>query len=72
LTVQTETAPYKYVSVEGPVSIAPASGDALTMATRYLGPELGRWYVDNAPSDGMVDVRLRPERWRSHDFNKEL
>jgi Pyridoxamine 5'-phosphate oxidase len=72
LTVQTETAPYKYVSVEGPIITGPATSDGLEMATRYLGPELGQWYVDNAPSEDIVDARLRPEHWRSHDFAKEL
>ena len=72
MTVQTEEAPYKYVSIEGPVRIGPPTHDQLVMATRYLGQELGQWYVDNAPSEGSVEVRLRPEHWRSHDFAKEL
>jgi hypothetical protein len=72
LTVQTEAAPYKYVSVEGPVTIGAPTHEALVMATRYLGTELGQWYVDNAPSEGTVEARLRPEHWRTHDFAKEL
>ena len=43
LTVQTETPPYKYVSVEGPVEVLSEQRDDFEMASRYLGPELGRW-----------------------------
>ncbi len=45
LTVQTEAAPYQYVSVEGPVVSDPAMHDELAMASRCLGPDLGAWYV---------------------------
>ena len=71
LTAQTETPPYRYVSVEGPVTIEPEQRDDLVMATRYLGVELGQWYAENNPSgpDSVV-VRLRPERWRTADFGK--
>ena len=73
LTVQTETAPYRYVSVEGPVTVAPEDRDDFSMASRYLGPEIGRWYADNNPStDTSVIARLTPERWRSADFSKSF
>ncbi len=71
MTIQTEEPPYKYASIEGPVRIVPTAHDPLEMASRYLGPELGQWYVDNAPQ-GDVNARLRPERWRTHDFAKAL
>ena len=71
LTVQTETAPYQYVSVEGPVALAPATHDELAMAARYLGDELGAWYVENNPRTAdSLTVRLRPEHWRTFDFAK--
>lgn len=71
LTVQTEEAPYKYVSVEGPVAIVNEQRDDFEMASRYLGPELGRWYADNNPStEESVLVRLTPERWLTKDFGK--
>lgn len=71
MTVQTETAPYQYVSVEGPVTLTAEPGDGLAMATRYLGPELGKWYADNNPStEETVQVRLTPEKWRTCDFGK--
>ena len=70
LTVQTETAPYQYVSVEGPV-ILDAPRDHLEMAVRYLGPEVGRWYTDRNPrGESAIVVRLVPERWRTKDYEK--
>jgi PPOX class probable F420-dependent enzyme len=71
LTVQTEAAPYQYVSVEGAVVLEPANHDELAMATRYLGAEVGAWYAEHNPrTDDSVTVRLRPERWRTFDFAK--
>jgi PPOX class probable F420-dependent enzyme len=71
LTVQTEDAPYQYASVEGPVRLEDGWHDPLAMATRYLGPELGQWYVNENPVDEQsVTVRLTPQRWRTFDFAK--
>jgi nitroimidazol reductase NimA-like FMN-containing flavoprotein (pyridoxamine 5'-phosphate oxidase superfamily) len=71
MTVQTETAPYQYVTVEGPAQLRAGWHDPLAMAVRYLGPELGPWYVDNNPeTDDSVTLVLVPERWRTYDFNK--
>ena len=71
LIVQNEAPPYQYVSVEGPVVVDDSSRDDLEMATRYLGPELGRWYAENSPSgEDAVLVRLVPERWRTKDYGK--
>jgi len=73
MTVQTETPPYKYVSVEGPVVVKAEERDNLAMASRYLGPEFGRLYVDSNPStDESVVVRLTPERWLTCDFGKGM
>jgi hypothetical protein len=73
LTVQSEVAPYKYVSVEGPVALEPALPDESALPYRYLGAEMGAWYVDNYPHPAeSVTVRLRPERWRTFDFAKAL
>ena len=71
LTVQTETAPYQYVSVEGPVVLEAATHDELALATRYLGVELGPWYVEHNPrTEDSLTVRVRPEHWRTFDFAK--
>jgi hypothetical protein len=72
-TVQNEVAPYQYVSVEGPVSLEPATGSNLALATRYLGAELGQWYADNNPStDDSVIARIVPEHWRTFDYGKAM
>jgi len=71
LTAQSEAVPYKYVSIEGPVLLEPAMHDELVAATRYLGDELGAWYVENNPrTDESLTIRLRPEHWRTFDFAK--
>ena len=71
VTVQTETAPYKYVAVEGPVTVEPIQRDDLEMASRYLGPEMGKWYADNNPSTAeSVVARLVPDSWNTMDFAK--
>lgn len=73
LTAQTETPPYQYVMVEGPVRVLSEQRDDLSMASRYLGPELGRWYADSNPSTSRsVVVRLTPEHWITCDFAKGL
>ncbi len=73
LTVQTETAPYQYVSIEGAVVLEPAIHDELALATRYLGDELGAWYVEHNPRpEDALTVRLWPEHWRTFDFAKIL
>jgi hypothetical protein len=75
LCVQTETPPYQYVSVEGPVTaIEPAvyARDARPLAYRYLGTEMGDKYLAAAHMEEMVEesvlVHLRPERWLAVDF----
>ena len=73
MTVQTETPPYKYVMVEGPVVVLAEQRDDYAMASRYLGPELGKWYAENNPSTSeSVIVRLSPETWLTCDFGKGL
>jgi PPOX class probable F420-dependent enzyme len=73
LTVQTETPPYRYVSVEGPVTISRERrpDHDLLFAHRYLGPKLGARYAEsNPPGPDSVLVHLRPERWLTADFGK--
>ena len=74
LCVQTETLPYKYVSVEGPiVAVEPADPerDRRPLARRYLGTELGDRYIeDTRDVVGGVLVRMRPERWLTVDYAK--
>lgn len=73
LTAQTETPPYKYVSVEGPVRVLAEPRDDFEMASRYLGPAMGRWYADKNPSTpSSVVVQLVPEKWITMDFGKVM
>jgi PPOX class probable F420-dependent enzyme len=69
MTVQDETPPYRYVMVEGPVTVAHEGRDISSMAIRYLGDELGRQYAaDNPVTDESVVARLTPERWLTTDY----
>ena len=73
LVAQTEQAPYKYVSVEGPiVDVRPfdKEKDARPMAHRYLGTQLGNAYVDfQSYEDAHVYV-MQPQRWLTVDYAK--
>lgn len=74
LCVQNETAPYRYVTVEGPVTgVRPyeTSTDLLAMATRYLGDEGGKAYAANSTGAAAgVMVTMTPEHWLSTDYSK--
>ncbi|HEY2814713.1 MAG TPA: pyridoxamine 5'-phosphate oxidase family protein [Acidimicrobiales bacterium] len=72
--VQTETAPYQYVVVEGPVAISDGvdSQWRRTVSRRFLGDELGDAYADSTMDSEAtaVTVRLTPQRWRTTDYGK--
>ena len=77
LVAQTETPPYQYVTVEGPVTIERKFDrvrDIDEVAYRYLGRELGEAYLRTAAEDYAsaqnVLVSLVPQRWASVDFKK--
>ena len=74
LCVQTETAPYKYVSIEGPVTIGVPDfeRDGQAIAYRYLGQQLGDWYLQTTAAERVnsILVTLTPERWLSVDYSK--
>lgn len=73
LVAQDEAPPYKYVSVEGPVSLEPPDERLAEMAVRYLGEEFGALYVEaNPPTEDSIVVRLTPEHWNTMDFGKLL
>ena len=73
LVVQTETAPYKYVSVEGPVVSAelPTRDEALAITVRYGSHDQAVAYVDSTLGEDSVLVRMRPDKWLSNDQGKE-
>lgn len=77
LCVQTENPPYKYVSIEGPlthVGAADVEEHTRPLARRYLGAEGGDRYVAETQSDrqegSSIVVRMRPERWLTVDYGK--
>jgi nitroimidazol reductase NimA-like FMN-containing flavoprotein (pyridoxamine 5'-phosphate oxidase superfamily) len=79
LCAQTESPPYKYVTVEGPIVSAESTdmeGVGRSMAHRYLGPELGDQYVEATRADAergnTVCFRMRPEHWLTVDYAKQF
>jgi PPOX class probable F420-dependent enzyme len=74
LVAQDERPPYKYVSVEGPAVIEPASlDDRVALARRYLGTEGGDAFIaaNSGGADESVVIRLTPERWLTADYSKD-
>lgn len=77
LCVQTETPPYKYVTVEGPIvgtETTDLERDIRPLSRRYLGREAGDRYTESIresieKGNSMV-VRMRPERWYTVDYSK--
>lgn len=74
LCVQSEEAPYKYVTVEGSVAIEEGTDpeERKTLAYRYLGPEFGDLYLQSTSDEGSITVTLSPEAWHTSDFAKSL
>jgi nitroimidazol reductase NimA-like FMN-containing flavoprotein (pyridoxamine 5'-phosphate oxidase superfamily) len=79
LCAQTETVPYKYVTVEGPIVSVEATDPERVgrpMAHRYLGPEMGDAYLEATSADeasrGSVCFRMRPEHWLTVDYAKQF
>jgi nitroimidazol reductase NimA-like FMN-containing flavoprotein (pyridoxamine 5'-phosphate oxidase superfamily) len=76
LVAQTETPPYKYVSVEGPVTAIEEPDlerDERSMAHRYLGQEFGDRYIESTRTgggEGSILVKMRPQRWLTTDYSK--
>jgi len=76
LCAQTETMPYRYVSVEGPIAAVDESVDAderRALAARYLGAEGAEVYLAATAEQtaGSVAFRMTPERWRTADYAKQ-
>ncbi len=78
LVVQDPAPPYRYVSIEGPVTIEPVQyeRDVRPLAYRYFGPEMGERYLASiGGSAGVASdilVRLTPERWLTVDYTKVM
>src|SRR5215470_13858503 len=68
LCVQNEQRPYKYVSVEGPITaIEPVNleRDARPMRQRYLGVDAG---ASTTIKEEEIVFRMRPEHWLTADY----
>ena len=78
LVAQSESPPYKYVSVEGPITsidTCDLERDERPMAHRYLGQEFGDAYIEATRIDGALSnilVKMRPERWLTTDYAKQF
>jgi PPOX class probable F420-dependent enzyme len=72
MCVQSETAPYSYVSAEGAVEELGSSTDEsrLDRAQQYLGDELGDAYFASTRDEPNLTFALRPQRWASVDYSK--
>jgi nitroimidazol reductase NimA-like FMN-containing flavoprotein (pyridoxamine 5'-phosphate oxidase superfamily) len=72
---QTQERPYRYASVEGPVT---AIEDTVTveqrweLACRYLGHEGADGYIEATwdVTDRMCAIHIRPEHWLTRDYTK--
>jgi nitroimidazol reductase NimA-like FMN-containing flavoprotein (pyridoxamine 5'-phosphate oxidase superfamily) len=70
ICVQQDQLPYKYVSVEGPVTYTGPSTHELRLAiaARYFEPQVAEAYAaSDASAHEDLQIRMRPERWSSFD-----
>jgi len=72
---QTQEMPYRYASVEGPVTAIEESvtvEQRWEMAKRYLGPDGADGYIESTPgsTEQMVRILVRPEHWLTRDYTK--
>jgi nitroimidazol reductase NimA-like FMN-containing flavoprotein (pyridoxamine 5'-phosphate oxidase superfamily) len=75
LCVQSESMPYRYVSVEGSITTVDetvSDEERRALAHRYLGAEGGDLYVASTAEQaaGSVAFRMAPQRWRTTDYGK--
>ncbi|WP_350278490.1 pyridoxamine 5'-phosphate oxidase family protein [Kribbella sp. HUAS MG21] len=79
LVVQSEAAPYQYVTVEGPVTeirSPDTAKDLLPLAIRYLGEDFGtaytkEWEAAGGPETDLVYV-MQPQQWNTADFTADF
>lgn len=74
LSVQVEQVPYRYVTVEGPVTWneSPTADDVTPIAARYLHPADVEPYVQAVHGPTSLIAHLNPERWLSSDLTEEF
>ena len=66
------SAPYAYVTVEGPVVRIEAGTDEdiRELATRYLRPDEGKTHADTMTPRSGLTVTVRPETWLAVDYSR--
>jgi hypothetical protein len=64
VVVDRRTLPYFALMVQGTGEIGPplSDNDRLRLATRYLGEDIGRRYVERTSGEDAVTIRLRPRK----------
>jgi PPOX class probable F420-dependent enzyme len=64
LVIDRRTLPYFALMLQGAAEIGPplSETDRLRLATRYLGEEIGRRYVERTSGEDAVTVRLWPRK----------
>lgn len=77
LCVQSEGTPYRYVTVEGPVTQTDGRPDEAwqrALHHRYLGPEAGDMVFEMMRDTlaGEVQFELTPQRWTSSDYTEDF
>ncbi len=73
LTVQTESLPYRFVTVGGPLAITAADADTRRrIAARYLPAEMVDGYLATGAVADMVTLRLTPTTWHSNDYTRVM
>jgi Pyridoxamine 5'-phosphate oxidase len=71
LLVQTETPPYRYVSVSGPVvAVEPRTpvADLESLTYRYLDGQAAADHLEQIRDLTIATLHMRPRRWYSADF----
>jgi PPOX class probable F420-dependent enzyme len=70
LCAQQEGLPYRFVTVEGRATFEEVDRDLrFKTASRYLGDELAKAYIEQTDDRDSVLVRITPERWRTNDYS---
>ncbi|HEY5639766.1 MAG TPA: pyridoxamine 5'-phosphate oxidase family protein [Dehalococcoidia bacterium] len=64
LVIDSRVVPYYALMVSGTMEIGPQLSDEqrLAMATRYLGDDLGKRYVEFTKGEDSVGLRLKPRK----------
>ena len=72
MTIQTEDAALQVRQHQGPVTIGPARTTRSSWRAATSARSSASGTSTTTPTDDSVNVRLRPEHWRTYDFAKVL